>query len=150
MEQLSPFLAWLLLTALGIPASQWWTILLLFDGTFPQAMPQYQELIKSIFENAIASLSDEDKRLPHVSGMLPMLLRGIAVHHSGMLPLIREVVELLFQENLIKVLFATETFAIGLNMPTKTVVFSGVRKFDGVTYRNISVGEYTQMAGRAG
>ncbi|XRB01908.1 ATP-dependent RNA helicase mtr4 [Pycnococcus provasolii] len=109
-----------------------------------------QELIKSIFENAIASLSDEDKRLPHVSGMLPMLLRGIAVHHSGMLPLIREVVELLFQENLIKVLFATETFAIGLNMPTKTVVFSGFRKFDGVTYRNISVGEYTQMAGRAG
>ena len=111
---------------------------------------QAQELIKSIFENALASLPDEDRRLPHVNSMLPMLLRGIAVHHSGMLPIVREVVELLFQEHLIKVLFATETFAIGLNMPTKTVVFSGFRKFDGVSYRNLSVGEYTQMAGRAG
>ncbi|RZC66331.1 hypothetical protein C5167_010020 [Papaver somniferum] len=85
-----------------------------------------------------------------VSNMLPLLKRGIGVHHSGLLPILKEVIEILFQEGLIKCLFATETFSIGLNMPAKTVVFTNVRKFDGDKFRWISGGEYIQMSGRAG
>ncbi|KAK1392047.1 DExH-box ATP-dependent RNA helicase DExH10 [Heracleum sosnowskyi] len=76
--------------------------------------------------------------------------RGIAVHHSGLLPIIKELVELLFQEGLVKALFATETFAMGLNMPAKTVVFTSVKKWDGDSHRYIGSGEYIQMSGRAG
>ena len=65
-------------------------------------------------------------------------------------PILKEVIELLFQEGLVKVLFATETFSIGLNMPAKTVVFTAARKFDGREFRNLSSGEYIQMSGRAG
>ncbi|CAA0824781.1 Protein HUA ENHANCER 2 [Striga hermonthica] len=76
--------------------------------------------------------------------------RGIAVHHSGLLPIIKELVELLFQEELVKALFATETFTMGLNMPAKTVVFSSVKKWDGDSHRYIGYVEYIQMSGRAG
>lgn len=78
------------------------------------------------------------------------LLRGIAVHHGGLIPLIKEVVEILFQESLVKVLFATETFAMGLNMPARTVLFTAFRKNDGVSVRPLTSGEYIQMSGRAG
>ncbi|XVF14706.1 hypothetical protein REPUB_Repub09cG0084500 [Reevesia pubescens] len=88
--------------------------------------------------------------LLQVSNMLPLLKRGIGVHHSGLLPILKEVIEILFQEGLIKCLFATETFSIGLNMPAKTFVFTNVRKFDGDKFRWISSGEYIQMSGRAG
>ncbi|KAK4695409.1 antiviral helicase SKI2, partial [Lecanoromycetidae sp. Uapishka_2] len=79
-----------------------------------------------------------------------LLSRGIAVHHGGLLPIVKEVVEILFAKTLVKVLFATETFAMGLNLPTRTVVFSGFRKHDGRAFRDLLPGEYTQMAGRAG
>lgn len=106
--------------------------------------------IETIFWSAMDILSDDDKKLPQVSNMLPLLKRGIGVHHSGLLPILKEVIEILFQEGLIKCLFATETFSIGLNMPAKTVVFTNVRKFDGDKFRWISSGEYIQMSGRAG
>ncbi|KAK4858352.1 hypothetical protein QYF36_015114 [Acer negundo] len=106
--------------------------------------------IESIFWSAMDMLSDDDKKLPQVSNMLPLLKRGIGVHHSGLLPILKEVIEILFQEGLLKCLFATETFSIGLNMPAKTVVFTNVRKFDGDKFRWISSGEYIQMSGRAG
>jgi len=64
-----------------------------------------------------------------------MLRRGVGVHHSGLLPILKELVELLFQEGLVKALFATETFAMGLNMPAKTVVFTELRKWDGQAHR---------------
>nr|XP_043625192.1 DExH-box ATP-dependent RNA helicase DExH9 [Erigeron canadensis] len=105
---------------------------------------------ETIFWSAMDMLSDDDKKLPQVSNMLPLLKRGIGVHHSGLLPILKEVIEILFQEGLIKCLFATETFSIGLNMPAKTVVFSNVRKFDGDKFRWLSSGEYIQMSGRAG
>lgn len=79
-----------------------------------------------------------------------MLERGVAVHHGGLLPIVKEIVEILFAKTLVKVLFATETFAMGLNLPTRTVVFSGYRKHDGREFRSLLPGEYTQMAGRAG
>ena len=103
-----------------------------------------------IFGAAVDDLSEDDKRLPGIQNILPTLRRGVGVHHAGLLPRVKEIVELLFQENLVKVLFATETMSTGLNMPTKTVVFTSPRKFDGSGYRWISGGEYTQMAGRAG
>ncbi|GFP95072.1 superkiller viralicidic activity 2-like 2 [Phtheirospermum japonicum] len=106
--------------------------------------------IETIFWSAMDMLSDDDKKLPQVSNMLPLLKRGIGVHHSGLLPILKEVIEILFQEGFIKCLFATETFSIGLNMPAKTVVFTNVRKFDGDKFRWITSGEYIQMSGRAG
>ncbi len=107
-------------------------------------------LVDGIFGAAVDDLSEDDKRLPGIQNILPTLRRGVGVHHAGLLPRVKEIVELLFQENLVKVLFATETMSTGLNMPTKTVVFTSPRKFDGSGYRWISGGEYTQMAGRAG
>lgn len=109
-----------------------------------------KDMVSKVFQNAISQLSDEDKELPQIKHILPLLRRGIGIHHSGLLPILKEVIEILFQEGLIKVLFATETFSIGLNMPAKTVVFTNVRKWDGKNFRWVSGGEYIQMSGRAG
>ncbi|KAL1920074.1 uncharacterized protein VTP21DRAFT_1220 [Calcarisporiella thermophila] len=109
-----------------------------------------REMVTQVFNNAISQLSEDDRQLPQIEHILPLLRRGIGIHHSGLLPILKEVIEILFQEGLLKVLFATETFSIGLNMPAKTVVFTSVRKFDGKDFRWVSSGEYIQMSGRAG
>ncbi|KAH9728398.1 DExH-box ATP-dependent RNA helicase DExH10 [Citrus sinensis] len=109
-----------------------------------------KDTVEQVFQNAVDCLNEEDRNLPAIELMLPLLKRGIAVHHSGLLPVIKELVELLFQEGLVKALFATETFAMGLNMPAKTVVFTAVKKWDGDSHRYIGSGEYIQMSGRAG
>lgn len=109
-----------------------------------------KRLIDEVFNNAIMTLGDEDRELPQVQSMLPLLRRGLGIHHGGLLPMLKEVVEILFQESLIKVLFSTETFAMGINMPAKTVVFTNTRKWDGLEYRILLSGEYIQMSGRAG
>ncbi|KAL8790464.1 MAG: hypothetical protein Q9213_000616 [Squamulea squamosa] len=103
-----------------------------------------------IIERSVARLKPEDRLLPQIRRLRELLSRGIAVHHGGLLPIVKEIVEILFAKTLVKVLFATETFAMGLNLPTRTVVFSGFRKHDGRTFRELLPGEYTQMAGRAG
>ena len=107
-------------------------------------------MVRTVFNSAVDSLSEADRDLPQISNILPLLERGIGVHHSGLLPILKETIEILFQESLIKVLFATETFSIGLNMPAKTVVFTQVTKWDGVKRRPLTSSEYIQMAGRAG
>lgn len=107
-------------------------------------------MVNKVFQSAIESLSEQDRDLPQIKNLLPLLVRGIGVHHSGLLPILKETIEILFQESLIKVLFATETFSIGLNMPAKTVVFTQVTKWDGVKRRPLTSSEYIQMAGRAG
>ncbi|KZF22703.1 antiviral helicase [Xylona heveae TC161] len=106
--------------------------------------------IHMIIEKSIARLKPEDRVLPQIRRLRELLSRGIAVHHGGLLPIVKELVEILFAKTLVKVLFATETFAMGLNLPTRTVVFSGFRKHDGRSFRDLLPGEYTQMAGRAG
>ncbi|KAI9757303.1 MAG: hypothetical protein M4579_003514 [Chaenotheca gracillima] len=106
--------------------------------------------IHMIIEKSIARLKPEDRTLPQIRRLRELLSRGIAVHHGGLLPIVKEMVEILFARTLVKVLFATETFAMGLNLPTRTVVFSGYRKHDGRSFRDLLPGEYTQMAGRAG
>lgn len=106
--------------------------------------------IHMTIERSIARLKQDDRLLPQIRRLREMLGRGIAVHHGGLLPIVKELVEMLFAKSLVKVLFATETFAMGLNLPTRTVVFSGFRKHDGKEFRDLLPGEYTQMAGRAG
>ena len=88
--------------------------------------------------------------LPEYLELVALLEKGIAIHHAGMIPVLREMVELLFEKGFIKLLFATETFAVGINMPTKTVIFSGLTKYNGSTMRYLYPSEYIQMAGRAG
>ncbi|NOQ56133.1 MAG: DEAD/DEAH box helicase [Nanohaloarchaea archaeon] len=90
--------------------------------------------------NSLRSTQDLKKVLPY----------GIAFHHAGLLPIIKELVEELFSEGLIKVLYTTETFAVGINMPAKTVCFDSMMKFDGMTFRYLNSKEYFQIAGRAG
>ena len=109
-----------------------------------------KDLISQVYTNAIESLSEDDRKLPQVEALLPLLKRGIGIHHGGLLPILKEIVEILFSEGLIKILFATETFSIGINMPAKTVVFTNTRKWDGQELRYVTCGEYIQMSGRAG
>ncbi|KAI5287666.1 hypothetical protein KEM52_001476, partial [Ascosphaera acerosa] len=106
--------------------------------------------IHMLIDKSLARLKPEDRVLPQILRLRDLLERGIAVHHGGLLPIVKEIVEILFARTLVKVLFATETFAMGLNLPTRTVVFSGTRKHDGKAFRDLLPGEYTQMAGRAG
>ena len=78
--------------------------------------------------------------------ILPLLKRGVGIHHGGLLPILKEVIEILFQEGLIKCLFATETFSIGINMPAKTVVFTDTRKYDGQDFRWITSGDSPRVS----
>ncbi|WPK25877.1 hypothetical protein PUMCH_003211 [Australozyma saopauloensis] len=106
--------------------------------------------IHMFIDRAVSRLKKEDRELPQILKIRDLLSRGIAVHHGGLLPIVKECIEILFAKSLIKVLFATETFAMGLNLPTRTVVFAELRKHDGRGFRNLHPGEFTQMAGRAG
>jgi superfamily II RNA helicase len=91
------------------------------------------------------------QKSPQYHAIRDLLLRGIAFHHSGLQPLLKEIVEIMFTRGYVKILFATETFSVGLNMPTKTVVFLGLEKWtDGGQQRLLRPDEYIQMAGRAG
>ncbi|SMN22687.1 similar to Saccharomyces cerevisiae YLR398C SKI2 Ski complex component and putative RNA helicase, mediates 3'-5' RNA degradation by the cytoplasmic exosome [Maudiozyma saulgeensis] len=106
--------------------------------------------IHMFVEKSITRLKKDDRELPQILKMRSLLERGIAVHHGGLLPIVKELIEILFAKGFIKVLFATETFAMGLNLPTRTVVFSEIQKHDGNGLRDLTPGEFTQMAGRAG
>ena len=88
--------------------------------------------------------------LPEYQHYINLLEKGIGIHHAGMLPIFREMIEILYDQKYIRVLFATETFAIGLNMPTKTVCFTSLFKHDGTQLRQLHSHEFIQMAGRAG
>ncbi len=90
--------------------------------------------------------------VPQYHQIYQLLCRGIAFHHSGLLPLLKEIIEILFSKGYVRLLFCTETFAVGLNMPTKTVLFAGFKKYDDTTgaMRMLRNDEYLQMAGRAG
>jgi len=82
--------------------------------------------------------------------VLPLVKKGVAYHHAGMLPTLKEVIEQLFTSRLIKVIFTTETFALGINMPARTVIFDELRKFYGKSYDTLKTRDFYQMAGRAG
>uniref|UniRef100_A0A671P3I5 Helicase SKI2W-like n=1 Tax=Sinocyclocheilus anshuiensis TaxID=1608454 RepID=A0A671P3I5_9TELE len=106
--------------------------------------------IHSFLQKSLTRLRGGDQQLPQILLMRDLLKRGIGVHHSGILPFLKEIIEMLFSRGLVKVLFATETFAMGVNMPARTIVFDSIRKHNGTGFRNLLPGEYIQMAGRAG
>jgi superfamily II RNA helicase len=93
---------------------------------------------------------EEYVRTAEYEEMIELMRRGVAVHHSGVIPVLREIVEIMFGKGYVRLLFATETFAVGVNMPTKTVLFTDIQKFSESQFRFLHPHEYTQMAGRAG
>jgi antiviral helicase SKI2 len=101
-------------------------------------------------ERCLSRLSPGDRKLPQVLRVRELLRRGLGVHHAGLLPIVKEIVEMLFCRGVIKALFSTETFAMGVNAPARSVCFQDLKKHDGVDFRGLTPGEYTQMAGRAG
>ena len=109
-----------------------------------------QHRVHIFLERALSKLKAHDRALPQVQRLGQLLRQGIATHHSGMLPIMKETVEMLFQDGLVKLLFATETFAMGVNMPARTVIFDALCKYDNIGMRDLVPGEYCQMAGRAG
>lgn len=116
------------------------------------ADPKNIQIIKKECEKILMKLPNykEFIQLPEFTFMVKLLEKGVAIHHSGIIPILREMVEILFSKGFIQLLFATETFSVGLNMPTKVVIFTDVNKFDGSGRRYLHSHEYTQQAGRAG
>lgn len=113
---------------------------------------QEKSAITDFVGASLRKLPEEDRELPQIRFIVPKLVRGFGVHHGGLLPIMKEVVEILFSTGAIRVLFATETFAMGLNMPTRTVVLRTLRKYSSEQrgHVDISTNEYIQMSGRAG
>ena len=106
--------------------------------------------IAEVVDRRCADLSDSDLVVLDYHEWREGLLRGLAAHHAGMLPVFRHTVEELFTEGLVKAVFATETLALGINMPARTVVLERLVKFDGEQHVQLTPGEYTQLTGRAG
>lgn len=112
--------------------------------------PEERAEIRAIVEERTRTLHDEDLAVLGYWEWLENLQRGVASHHAGLLPAFKEVVEELFQRKLVKAVFATETLALGINMPARTVVLEKLEKFNGEARVAITSGEYTQLTGRAG
>ena len=109
-----------------------------------------RQRIRAIVESYVDPLTDEDLSVLGYSTYSAGLEAGVAAHHAGMVPPFREAVEACFAEALVKVVFATETLALGINMPARTVVIEEVTKFGGRGHQELTPGEYTQLTGRAG
>ena len=109
-----------------------------------------REIIRSVVAEGTMGISDDDLAALGYVDWAEALERGIAAHHAGMLPAFKEIVEQLFQRGLIKVVFATETLALGINMPARTVVLERLVKWNGEAHVDLTAGEYTQLTGRAG
>jgi ATP-dependent RNA helicase HelY len=112
--------------------------------------PEEAEVIQQTAERRAADIPPEDLAVLGYGEWLNGLRRGIAAHHAGMLPAFKEVVEELFAAGLVRAVFATETLALGINMPARTVVIEKLDKWNGETHANLTAGEYTQLTGRAG
>jgi ATP-dependent RNA helicase HelY len=112
--------------------------------------PDERDEIHAFVEEACADLPDEDRQVLGYHDFLDGLRRGVAAHHAGMLPAFKQCVEQLFVRGLCKAVFATETLALGINMPARTVVLEKLSKWNGETHADITPGEYTQLTGRAG
>ncbi|CAJ1390681.1 unnamed protein product [Effrenium voratum] len=106
--------------------------------------------VHTFLKKSFERLSEVDQMLPQVKKVEELASRGVGIHHGGLLPVVKEAVEIMFSRGLVKVLFATETFAMGVNMPARSVIFTAWAKHDGNQRRPLLPSEYTQMAGRAG
>ncbi|WP_460773937.1 DEAD/DEAH box helicase [Microbacterium sp. GXF7504] len=112
--------------------------------------PEERREIRAVVEERTRMLPEEDLAVLGFWEWRDDLERGVAAHHAGLLPAFKEIVEELFQRKLVKVVFATETLALGINMPARTVVLEQLEKFNGEARVAITSGEYTQLTGRAG
>jgi len=109
-----------------------------------------REEIRRVVEGRTASLAPDDLDVLGYWDFLDGLQRGIAAHHAGLIPAFKETVEELFVRGLVRMVFATETLALGINMPARTVLLERLVKFNGETHADLTAGEYTQLTGRAG
>ena len=116
------------------------------DLTNPQEKQQIQTYLDDIAEN----IPGHDFFALGLDHLFAGLLRGIAVHHAGLLPVVKEAVEKMFAAGLLKVVLATETLALGINMPARSVTIESLRKWDGHEFVMLTAGQYTQLTGRAG
>lgn len=116
------------------------------DSIIPNTIEnECKKIIMSKFTNY-----KEYLELPEYTNLIKLLQKGIGYHHAGVLAVFREMIEILFDRKLIKILFATETLAVGVNFSTTSVIYTGITKFDGNGMRLLAPHEYTQIAGRAG
>ncbi|MBI1977677.1 MAG: DEAD/DEAH box helicase [Candidatus Omnitrophica bacterium] len=115
-----------------------------FNFLSPEEYKQIRELYQTLLEKYDLT------RERSADELRPLVERGIAYHHAGMLPTLKEVVEQLFTSRLIKVIFTTETFALGINMPARSVIFDELEKFYGTRFHHLTTRDFYQMAGRAG
>ncbi|MDP9823012.1 DEAD/DEAH box helicase [Nocardioides massiliensis] len=120
------------------------------DGNLWLNSPEEREEAIAYVEAQCASIPRDDKVVLGYHDFLEGLARGVAAHHAGLLPAFKEIVEQLFLRGLCKVVFATETLALGINMPARSVVIERLSKWNGETHADITPGEYTQLTGRAG
>jgi len=120
------------------------------DARLNLTTPEERAEIAATVDAACAHLPDDDLDVLGFHEFREALQRGIAAHHAGMLPTFKECVEDLFSRGLVKVVFATETLALGINMPARSVVIERLTKWNGETHADVTPGEYTQLTGRAG
>ena len=121
------------------------TNLLEFDSKIPYTVDRECEQIIRKLPNY-----EEYLHLPEYINTVKLLRKGVGIHHAGLMPILREMTELLFAKGFIKILFCTETMSVGINLPVKTTIFTDVNKFNGEINRMLYSHEYTQAAGRAG
>ena len=121
------------------------TNLLEFDSKVPYTVDRECEQIIRKLPNF-----EEYLHLPEYVNTVKLLRKGVGIHHAGLMPILREMTELLFARGFIKILFCTETMSVGINLPVKTTIFTDVNKFNGEINRMLYSHEYTQAAGRAG
>jgi len=112
--------------------------------------PAERDAIRRVAAERTEDLPADDLRVLGYGEFLDALERGVAAHHAGMLPVFKEIVETLFARGLVKVVFATETLALGINMPARSVVLESLVKWNGEAHVDLTPGEYTQLTGRAG
>ena len=112
--------------------------------------PRQASLIEQTIEAVLANMRPEDRELAQVQTVSNLARKGIGFHHAGLLPILKQLVELLFSRGLMEVVFATDTLALGVNMPARTVVIGRMSKWDGRRRRLLIPNEFQQMSGRAG
>ena len=126
-------------------AEEMTTNLLEFDSKVPYTVDRECEQIIRKLPNY-----QEYLHLPEYVNTVKLLRKGVGIHHAGLMPILREMTELLFARGFIKILFCTETMSVGINLPVKTTIFTDINKFNGEINRTLYSHEYTQAAGRAG
>lgn len=112
--------------------------------------PEERKEIDLVFRNRMSKYKEYYGHMQQYEDVYKQLLKGVVYHHSGLIPILKEIIEILYARGLIKLLFATETFAVGVNMPAKTVIFNDLQKYDNNGLRYLRTDEYLQMSGRAG